>query len=673
MSRIKQHNYLGGDASYDAWRARGEDYLRGENYTVRQSDDSAVSPAFTFEFHTPPVQAKPLTAASLASAMGNISAGDVVEIFDLGTVSGSIAGELGSYTFDEVNTPTRDQTAVCFDGTDWSSRRASEVAEGTFNGFVATSTAFADLGTANNVAILTKVRFGSVPTTTDVLWEKRNAGFGAGYEMRITTTGLVLLAEDALGDISSSVSLAADTRLYDGAWHYVLGIFDFTNNRMVIDLDFTTVSATSVLNTGQSFASTNAFRVMTGWNRQSANVQVDYCAIIGGSSVASMSDAGNYWTLGSDVTALLTDARHASLLSDAVAEDDTLGELVNHWHGDASSGHGVDQLSYGYYGGSLGVGVGLGCWPGYTNLCTQSENLATSPWTAVGTTRTANSVDAPDGFLRATLCDGTGATGYVASQTFTVSNDTTYTFSVWLKLKDSASGTIRFRWQNSFTAGANQDTVVTNKWKRYTFTFTTASTGTGATIRIYTGDGVSVLNDYYAWGAQFVAGAAAGPYVRTFGSTAAMSLTHASCDDSNYVTEGGVYAVGCIPLFNTSTGGNQSVWDNGVSADRRVLYRDDGSGNMILQVRDQAATVVGQPAVTDPLTAGVEFIAQSQWKEGATPTIRNDVDGTEANANATLDPGVATKPTYFGSDSGVSVRMSGYIAKLDSYDQEFMA
>lgn len=620
-------------------------------------------PIHALDFSIPATQELPETSAALSALVGQTP--DHIWKFN-GT--GDVTDLVGSADLSEVNSPLRQQTAMIWNGSDWTSNEAAEVRAGSSNGFdLGADTSTLDLGSSNSIAILCVVRCPTVPTTNYVLFEKRDNAFGAGYEMRLASTGYVLLAEDSVGTTHTAV-ISANTELYNGAWHWVLSVFDFTADQIRIYTDFASGTNSSVLDTGESWASTNALAFLAGPNRNSAEIQIAYAAAWTGAAAEAMTGVGTFWTHGDDATGKLTTATHASLFTYSCG-DDSDSDLVQHWHGGGV--HGTDQLPYCYDAGlTLGAGVGVGAFEPYTNLCTDSEDLSVN-WVAGGSASISdNAADSPDGMRRASLLNGSFGSDYMDHPDITVTASTQYTFSSWLKLKDSASGTIRMRVRDSTTPLASNDATVTDKWARYTLTFTSGDTT--AKLRIFSGDGSSALEDVYVWGVQLVAGNAPGPYARALGTSATVARTNHLGANLVPTALGGFAARGVIPTFKGTTEGNQTVLDIVGNPDRRSIYRDDGSGDANSQIRDGSSSVLGTLAVSDPFTAGVEFLAQHQWNDGAATTALLDVDGAQDSSGVLdLDPGAATRDLDAGGDANGST-MNGIISLVEIYGEEFI-
>lgn len=168
------------------------------------------------------------------------------------------------------------------------------------------------------------------------------------------------------------------------------------------------------------------------------------------------------------------------------------------------------------YDWSKGYGAGQ-------NLLLYSEQFDNAAWTggATNCSVTANDISGPTGTVTA---DRLQAVTSGFSRTYQVvsgaSNNTSYTFSVWLKAGNVSNVSIRAR--DSFsTAQVVQNVTLTSAWQRFTVTVSTGPSGTTSVeghIFINTNgvSGSSSSGDYiYAWGAQLELGSSATTYTPT--------------------------------------------------------------------------------------------------------------------------------------------------------------
>jgi hypothetical protein len=187
-----------------------------------------------------------------------------------------------------------------------------------------------------------------------------------------------------------------------------------------------------------------------------------------------------------------------------------------------------------------------------TNLLQRSEEFDNAYWTKnSGVTVTANQITAPDGTLTADLITDavTGEAGFYG--VFTGSENTTYTYSVFVKagtatqlrLRDLDDGsnpghhvvfnfsTLAFSDFSNITSGNYGYITYPDGWYRIWMSFTTANySGLSFTLRT----AESGSKTFYAWGAQVEAGAFATSYIPTTSSTVTRSADNASITGSNF-------------------------------------------------------------------------------------------------------------------------------------------
>jgi hypothetical protein len=214
-----------------------------------------------------------------------------------------------------------------------------------------------------------------------------------------------------------------------------------------------------------------------------------------------------------------------------------------------------------------------------TNLLTYSEDF--NSWTKFLASVSSNTATAPDGNTTAdtVISNGGTTTGLVRQDVSGLSDNTTYTFSVFLKTAGLNIITLQFyNKANTFhgskllnlSTGAltGSDFVGTssvvsygNGW--YRLIITNLGSGTGATtpnVRIVTtsiGNGTSGI---YVWGAQLEAGSVPTSYIPTTASTVTRSVDNAEMTGTNFSswynqTEGTFFYNGTLPFITNDTVG----------------------------------------------------------------------------------------------------------------------
>jgi hypothetical protein len=184
--------------------------------------------------------------------------------------------------------------------------------------------------------------------------------------------------------------------------------------------------------------------------------------------------------------------------------------------------------------------------PQRTNLVLRSEefdNLTVWPGSA-GVTRLANQGIAPNGTNTMDLITFP-ISGNSISQSVTVINGTTYTFSVWLA---SQSGTQTVEIGN-INSGIYQSVTVTTTPQRFEVTQVASSTNRFPAIR------ATAAYSIFAWGAQLEAGSSATSYIPTVASTVTRNadvISKTGIADLIGQTEGTIFVDLYSPFDGTS-------------------------------------------------------------------------------------------------------------------------
>ncbi|NBW14388.1 MAG: hypothetical protein EBR82_40960, partial [Caulobacteraceae bacterium] len=328
-----------------------------------------------------------------------------------------------------------------------------------------------------------------------------------------------------------------------------------------------------------------------------------------------------------------------------------------------------------------------------TNLALQSQDLATT-WTVSGATASANSVAAPDGTTTAdTLVESSGGTFHLVRQDVTITANSAYTFSVFVKAagrtacKLQVSNTLENTGANAdfdltavtasnvtnFGTGASSAATITayaNGWYRISLRTTIDAASTTGRIQLllanpagttsYSGDGASGM---YMWGMQYELGQFMSSYIPT--TTIAVARTADSCIRT-LSTEYSATA-GTVVVQGRASGGQDT-------AQQYVYEFGDGTGNESTRLQRQANTdlcrvnvVDGGVAQSGALT-DFTFVNSTAFKHSLSWSV-NDLAASLNGAAVTTDA-VATIPTTTSLGLGIStfgLPANGHIRRFDYY------
>ena len=331
-----------------------------------------------------------------------------------------------------------------------------------------------------------------------------------------------------------------------------------------------------------------------------------------------------------------------------------------------------------------------------TNLALQSQDLATT-WTVSGATASVNSVAAPDGATTAdTLVESSGGTFHLVRQDVTITANSAYTFSVFVK----AAGRTACKLQVSNTlenTGANADfdltavtannvtnfgtgsssaatiTAYANGWYRISLRTTIDAASTTGRIQLllanpagttsYSGGGASGM---YVWGMQYELGQFMSSYIPT--TTVSVARTADSCIRT-LSTEYNA-AAGTAVVVGRASGGQEAAnqhfycFDNGTNQEVIRFYRNNST--------DTVVSVVTDGGVAQAQQATDSFTNLTVFKSAVAFQVNDYAYSFNGGAIATDTLLTMPSPTQLGlgyAPFNGSAQMYGHIRTFDYYPQ----
>jgi hypothetical protein len=347
-----------------------------------------------------------------------------------------------------------------------------------------------------------------------------------------------------------------------------------------------------------------------------------------------------------------------------------------------------------YFPDSNGVfrSGGLLLEPVGTNLALNSEAL--NSWTNNGSavSVTANSQIAPDGSITADVLSQTTVTGasrWLSSTTRQYTAGTTYTMSIWLK---KISGTDAQPGINFWVEGALTSSVgsITTEWKRYSVTFTPATTVTNFSGLNFGWNDQGVANNFTfsAWGFQIETGSFATSYIKSMPSftsrassatyydvngilrTAAVNVARS---DSYFPDSSGVFrSIGLLyEGASTNLFSNSNPWGGGTNVTWVANQISPTGGTEAYKMVESTANDIHGLAIdSGGYTAGynqyLTVFAKAAgrrylnfWAQlGAYPGVDSPEcifdlqNGTVASINTSLSAGIFSSPTIVNVGNG---------------------
>jgi|GEM_PF-5264234 len=279
----------------------------------------------------------------------------------------------------------------------------------------------------------------------------------------------------------------------------------------------------------------------------------------------------------------------------------------------------------------------------YQNLLLRSEEFDNASWTKTGgVTVAANdtTVTAPDGASNADKLTDDATAGGTLTQAaaVTLSADTSYIFSVWLRSGTGTSATIKLQGDAAGdTATETASLTLTTTWTRHTVTDTiTNNAGGGENITATINHTGGANNTIFAWGAQLEAGTVPNVYART-------------------TSEGRALAYGLQVNQDMHVTGNMEV--EGIFTQHVSTNDQTMSGNLVVNgnttlgdANTDTVTIKAGPISLQNATAaadGLEFGSGANLANlyrSANDTLKTD-DIFVANAGLTVTTGTVSLPS----------------------------
>ena len=285
---------------------------------------------------------------------------------------------------------------------------------------------------------------------------------------------------------------------------------------------------------------------------------------------------------------------------------------------------------------------------------------------------------APDGTFTATKWTFTNNDPYLY-QTTTLSANTTYTISIWVKAGTNMAGdALQSRIGAAPFASSDLTIPTDGSWKRITYTKTVGgsdetSANVGWEPQTLPGLGVPASGDVlYIWGAQLEVGGFVSSFIPTYGSTKTRGNDKVSIDGDEFTEFYNQLESTVVCEFDSSnwiTYNNNSyerIWSisNGSESDVFEMFKQNSDNdNIRYRVRDGAANVLGAANISYGTNTTPKTAFALKLNDAAVA-----VDGTITGTTDTGIPMPTVDRLIIGNDDESNTNsLHGYIRKFIYY------
>ena len=338
---------------------------------------------------------------------------------------------------------------------------------------------------------------------------------------------------------------------------------------------------------------------------------------------------------------------------------------------------------------------GLLLEPQRTNVFTNSENLSNIDY-KTNSTITVDNIIAPNGSLTADKT--TQTTGGYLRETVSVSNGTTYTFSVFLKKGDLRYAVLRSLFSQNGGTPANSNNVFdldngnviytgtnvisasieaySNDWFRCSFISLASSSGSAPFIDIYfssssSGTQSSGTSGFgYGWGMQLEAGTYASSYIPTQGSAVTRVQDYVSKGGNEYIfndSEGVLFAE-IQALANDQTYRFISISDNSTSSNRVVISYNTTSNQIRCDLIVGGSTQSTFPTNLYDITQKNKVAIQYKLNEVKAFVNGLQIGTTDTFANV-FPSGTLNQINFDNGNLGSTFYFEGFLNDLQYFDE----